>query len=305
MGDYTLCGWRVRSALPLPELLPWTGDGRTPDITIRIGEAPALVDPVLSGPFLSIGRCGAGRFEVADVAAFIVRDGAEVTVEPQVPLDAPDIALFLFGSVFGLLCHQRGELPLHGSCVHIKGQAVVFAGPSGAGKSTLAAALLAEGHTLLADDVTVIRPAADGWGIGKVFAIPAFPRQKLWRNSLDALQLAAGRRLRTNGDFEKFEYAVPRAFHAEPVPLAMVCHLLEARLPNLPSLEKLSGFDAMAHVRSVVYRLRAGQQLDGGARIFANCAALAAAVPQYRLHRPAHFDELRAFAKALPNLLGL
>ena len=33
-ADYVLCGWRVRSALPLPEVAPWRGDDRPPDVTI-------------------------------------------------------------------------------------------------------------------------------------------------------------------------------------------------------------------------------------------------------------------------------
>jgi hypothetical protein len=32
--DYFLCGLRVRAAVPLPDLLPWTGDDRMPDVTI-------------------------------------------------------------------------------------------------------------------------------------------------------------------------------------------------------------------------------------------------------------------------------
>ena len=39
--DRQLCGWRVRTDVPLPELLPWTGDaGHPPDIQIRLGPLP-------------------------------------------------------------------------------------------------------------------------------------------------------------------------------------------------------------------------------------------------------------------------
>jgi hypothetical protein len=302
--DYGLCGWRLSSALPLAELVPWRGDNRPPDITIQLGPAPPLAEPTLNGPFLSIDRTGNARFEFKGVASFLMRNGNHITVDPQMPVDAPDIGLFLLGTVFGVLCHQRGELPIHGSCVNIAGRAVIFAGDSGCGKSTLAAALLAQGHRLLADDVTLVRPAdRKDWSHAE--AIPTFPRQKLWLNSLAALNLSPGRRLRSRADMDKFEFAVGDAFHSEPLPLAMICHLHEARLPNLPPLQRLRGEASLDAIRAVVYRLRAGQQLDRGTRLFASCAALAAGIPQYRLLRPSHFDALPAFAEALPELLGL
>src|SRR5262245_16919533 len=45
-GDYALCGWRVRSAVELPEVMPWMGDDRAPDLVIRLGAAPPLRDPI-------------------------------------------------------------------------------------------------------------------------------------------------------------------------------------------------------------------------------------------------------------------
>jgi len=55
-----------------------------------------------------------------------------------------------------------GALQLHASTVAIDGQAVCITGPSGAGKSELALALMAYGATLVADDITWIKPAASG-----------------------------------------------------------------------------------------------------------------------------------------------
>jgi hypothetical protein len=74
------------------------------------------------------------------IARYLVSEGREIVIE-RVPGGSDDaVRVFLFGSVFGALLHQRGVLPLHGSAVMPSRGATIFAGPSGSGKSMLAAA---------------------------------------------------------------------------------------------------------------------------------------------------------------------
>lgn len=300
-SDRTLCGWRVRSALPLPELLPWSGDDRTPDIDVRLGAVPdRLEDEIHTGPFVRIGRDGRVRFSMEGVASYLIRGGREVTVDARLPLDAPDLSLFFLGTVFGVLCHQRGALPLHASCLAFGERAVAFAGPSRAGKSTLAAALMERGHRLLSDDVTVLRFP----GGGAPLVEPGFPRQKLWADALEAFSLGRGRRVRSKREFEKYERSAAELFQAEPLPLAAVCHLSEARLPVEHEIERLEGVKALEAVRGAVYRLSAGAAMGGGQRIFMACGALSGRVPQFLLRRREGFDPLRRLAADLPHLLA-
>jgi hypothetical protein len=51
---------------------------------------------------------------------------------------------------------ERQAVPLHGAALELAAGAVVICGPSGRGKSSLAAALLARGATLLADEPTCV-----------------------------------------------------------------------------------------------------------------------------------------------------
>ncbi|CAK0744895.1 hypothetical protein CCP1ISM_10051 [Azospirillaceae bacterium] len=144
--DLTLCGWRVHSDWPLPELLPWHGSDRPVDVWIRRGEVPESLPGIRSGdPLLQVNGEGLARFAIPGVAAYLIREGREITIATRLPDHAPDVGLFLFGTVFGVLCHQRGVLPLHASCVAFGERAFAFAGVSGSGKSTLAAALVARG----------------------------------------------------------------------------------------------------------------------------------------------------------------
>ena len=83
---------------------------------------------------------------------FLMHAGREIIFEAE---DAAqhEAAIFLLGSAFGILLHQRGHFVLHASAIVVRGQAVLLCGPSGCGKSTLAAALVDRGYSFVNDDV--------------------------------------------------------------------------------------------------------------------------------------------------------
>ncbi len=295
--DYLMCGWRVRSELPLPELLPWRGDDRAPDLDIRLGAVPDPERPVEVTPFLRIGDDGLCRLAIDAVARYLVRDGRSVTVELHTDPQSLEIRVFLLGSVLGFICHQRGLFPLHASCVALGGGAVAMAGASGAGKSTLAATLARRGHALLADDVCVIDPAAAGGPA----VLPTFPRVKLWGDSLDALAIPPDALDRNRAGQDKYHYrfAEPGAFTAEAVPLSAVYLLEEARPPHAEGVEPLNGFAAVTALGTQVYRRNAALRLGREPALFRAAAAVAAAAPLRRLIRRKDFGDLERGARML------
>jgi hypothetical protein len=121
-ADYLLCGWRVRSAVPLPEVMRWPGDDRAPDIAIRLGSAPPLRDQVGKGVGpVQVGRDGVCRLDIKNVATYLVAAGRDVVVEPRIGVDAPDLRNWLLGVALGMLCHLRGLFPLHAARSHLRG----------------------------------------------------------------------------------------------------------------------------------------------------------------------------------------
>lgn len=272
VSDFSLCGWRVRSEWPLPELMPWTGDDRPTDITIRRGPIPErLSGPLRETPLVQVDARNVLRFTVRNVANYLVRDGNEVIIDTPHATDTQDVGLFLLGSVLGFLCHQRGLLPLHASCVSYRGQTLAFLGPSGAGKSTMAALLLKQGARLLSDDVAVIDVRAAGGPL----LLPTFPRQKLWRDTIDALGVTPGRYLRRTVTLEKFDRPVPGAFDGTPVRLDRICRLLPRVRQDAPQLLPVDGLQAVSFLYENVYRRTAGGLLGLTERIFQDCAMLA------------------------------
>lgn len=304
--DLTLCGWRLSSALALPELAGWTGDDRPADMVVEMGAVPeALADEIFVGRFERIARDGTIRIAVPGIAAFLVQGGRRVVVAPDLPEDAPELGHYLLGGVIGDLLHQRGVLPLHASCVAVNGVAVAFAGPSGAGKSTLAAALAVAGHQLLGDDITVVELAADG----TPWVRPSFPRQKLWGDSLTALGLPPGRSLRfasqreKAGQREKFEHHAGALFAAAPFPLGVLCHL-RGDGDGLPLVSRLQRLVALRETQANLYRPTTPHRLGTEARAFAICGRLAV-LPQFALHHVHDFGRLSDLVASLPGLLGL
>src|SRR5436853_835591 len=118
-SDYAICGWLVRSAVPLPEAMPWTGDDRTPDVTIRFGLAPALLNLVRTAGAVQVDQGGACHLEFEGIGRFLAIAGREVIVEPRGNLDAPEFHAILLGPVLGIMCHQCRMFPLYASCIRI------------------------------------------------------------------------------------------------------------------------------------------------------------------------------------------
>jgi hypothetical protein len=146
-----------------------------PDVTIDFGKFPQSIEnPLFSGVrFQTSGQ----KFllTVDKIARYYVVDGKSITIEPFVNADMDEVRLFLLGSAFGALIHQRGLLPFHGSSLKIGNSAIILSGLSGAGKSTLAAAFRQKGYQILSDDVSVISFLNDQIPI----VHPGYPQMKL------------------------------------------------------------------------------------------------------------------------------
>jgi hypothetical protein len=194
----------VASEIELPGAVPTPGADAAA-ITVRAAPVPAaLQDATARGATWQI----AGKrflFQVPGVARFLLSGGNEIVFEPAPGVDGGDVSIFLIGTVFGILLHQRGEIVLHASAVRVAGKAVLFCAPSGSGKSTLAAALAQRGLPLVADDLCAIT-LRDGVPMVQ----PDGRHLKLWAQAIDKLDLAGRRGAPVRKKLEKF-FGEPRA----------------------------------------------------------------------------------------------
>lgn len=243
--DYSLFGLRVRSELALPELFPASGDGSA-DVVIRVGDAGARNGQ----PGLHVAD-GALVFVARDAGGYRISNGSEIVVEPNPGVPERNVRLFLLGSAFGALLHQRGLLPLHANAVNIGGKAFAFMGASGEGKSTLAAWFHDRGFQVIADDVCVIGFDSSG----RPQAAPGLPRLRLWAEALEFTGRGTeGYRRSFVGEqpMDKFDVPVDRTRAARSnVPLAGL-YVLERG--DGFSIDALTGVEAANAVFANTYR---------------------------------------------------
>lgn len=292
----------IQSELPLPELTPLPAtrlDAAPSVVQIRQGIVPeALENPTGQGVLYQAGP-NVFLLKLDHIARYLVQNGNEIIIEPAPDALASDIRVFLLGSCFGALLHQRELLVLHASGIQTDAGAVLFCGPSGIGKSTLLGELLNRGYPMVVDDVCAVTVDE----AGRPLVLPAYPRTRLWADSAKALAVETVGLERTRPTLEKYERQLPERFWAQPTPLRHIYHLTttnqeEVRLEPLPRLET---FNAVLHN---TYR---DALLDGLAlrrRHFQLVAAVASCVGVTRVVRPSGRFTLQAMADAVSSDLA-
>lgn len=278
---YRLFGLRVRSALPLPELGP-PGLPEDEDVAIVAGRVAARGD---EPPGLT-ARDRDALLVIPDVGRYAMEDGRRLTVDAAAGASERNVRLFLLGSAFAAILHQRALLPLHANAVVVEGRAIAFMGHAGAGKSTLAAWFHDQGFPVLADDVCVVT-----WDeSGRPLANPGIPRLRLRPEAI----AASGRRVDDYepafDDRDKFNVPTGAAAPREAMPLDHL-YLLSRADDGAGSVTPLGGSAAVEALVANTYRGGYLRLIGGkGAHLLA-CARLARAIPVFTARR--HWDLAR------------
>lgn len=119
-------------------------------------------------------------FHVLNVADFDIIKGYKVIVYPSSENNDVAITEYLLGTVFGILIHQRGDIPIHGSAISLGNDyAIIITGQSGAGKSSLTNGFIKNGYKYISDDVSRIIENEN-----ELFVIPSYPSRRLCEDTL-------------------------------------------------------------------------------------------------------------------------
>jgi hypothetical protein len=235
------------------------------------------------------------QLDVQDVGRFLVKSGREIIIDRAAGVSDRNLRVYLLGSAFGAVLHQRGVLALHANAVVIDGKVFAFIGHSGAGKSTLAAWFHARGHIVLADDVCAVSFASDGQPV----ALPGVPRLRLWKDALDhAGQDSRDFELSFDGA-DKYDVPAPLKAEQEATPLAACYWLDEPEIAGPLTIDRVTGAKAVEVLMTNTYRGCFATLLGRSATHMQSCVRLAKAAPVYRASRQKRQDEFEGVARQL------
>ena len=281
---YRAFGLDVVSDIPLPDLQQTSGV-ISPDVTISAAPVPVTDSAEPIG--LHVTPDGA-ILNIPEAGRYLVSDGNSIIVEPSPAATDRNVRLYLLGSAFGAILHQRGLLPLHANIIDFGGAAVAFMGHSGAGKSTLATWFHDRGHVILGDDVCVVRPDESG----KPVAEPGLLRIRLWGDALEASGRTATDYDMSFDDMDKYDVPLSAGAPLKPLRLAAIYNLHSVDPASESSIERLTGVGAIQALVANTYRGSFVAMLDGVGHHLAQCIALARQVPVFDLRRRWSLDAL-------------
>jgi hypothetical protein len=301
---YRLAGLRIASDFPLIGVQLCHDAVAKVDVVIRrasISEELAAASALYrDGRFTRGYNLRAVLLDFPGVGRFLVRAGTEILIDPASSCEEGEIRAYLLGTAFGLLCHQRGIMPLHASAIDVDNQIIAFVGPSGAGKSTLAAALARRGYEVIADDVCFLQ--LDSEGI--VQAWPGVARIRLWEEAMNALGCSGPGVEREMHGYNK--YFIPVRPPRNPMDRRRLrrIYLLEAAPDGAAKITRLHGAAAVEVLMQNTYRLCLAQHMGYMSQVFALCAAGARDVPVFRFSRPVGFDRMNQGIDLLESHIG-
>jgi len=289
--DYGYCvaGLRITSDLCLPGLIARSVTPSAADITIARASLPPPVPPI--DPLAEL------IVEIPGLMRMAMRNGCTLAYDPVAGADPGDLALYLGGTGFGALLHQRGRVVLHASAVLMNGHAVLFCGPSGARKSTLATALVDAGHGHIADDFCTIDFDRDGTPM-----IAADGRRHtLWQRAIDGLALPDRRGKAVQTGLDKY-FVDPREAITTTKPIGAI-FVLEAA--EQIAILRVKPLEMLHIVTSNAYRPQLVTLMQQQRLYFDATARIAKRASIRRLQRPLAFDHMPELIVAIRDSINL
>ncbi len=275
-------GLNIISEIPLSELSQRLVDESSIDVYIKekcLKNQWNVLDDQESAFVITEDKV---MFEVPNIAIFSVESGNIIYVTPLKDYDEDVVRLYLLGTGIGTILLQRKTLPLHGSALEFEGKAIAIVGDSGAGKSTTASALMKEGFKLMSDDVIALALTEEM----NIMVNPAYPQQKLWKDSIETLGMSVDHYHSIYGRETKFNVPVIEKFVNKPIPLYGIFELVKSSTNEGIEYKQLDKLESFYSIYSNTFRnflIRPLNLLDWH---FKFSAQILERVPIYKLVRP-------------------
>jgi len=221
-------------------------------------------------------------FLIESVGIYRICNGNIISVE-KLCEDKHKIQAFILGSSFGCLFIQRNIVAIHGGTILINNKALVITGDSGAGKSTLTSNFSVKGYKFLSDDIS----ATDMDINGEIIVNPAYPQQKLCRDSAIKLGLNLEKLVKIDEGRDKFAVPSKENFITESKTLAYICEV-EVRNDGLDKVEikEILGIEKMKLIIKNIYRTEIATDIGIIDEYFKQILRIAKQIKYFKVLRP-------------------
>ncbi|ESA34078.1 hpr kinase phosphatase [Leptolyngbya sp. Heron Island J] len=270
---YQLC---LHSEIPLSGLPVADGE---PDIIVRLKPTDNHSNGETNKPTSEVF----GRLE--GIGDCWISDGRFITIAPFDGVTHEMLSPNILGGCMSIILRQRGFLTLHASSVAIHGHVAAFLGHSGWGKSTLAAALHADGHTVITDDILAIDLKQEG----TPQVVPSFPQCKLSPDAAIALGKDPADLAPLYAHAAKRAYNFQAGFQTEQLPLQRIYILSKGDRHSITPLNPKETFAYLVSHTRAMNVLRDNESLQTH---FQQCTQLLQQVSYYRFTRKPGLAEL-------------
>lgn len=274
---YSAYGITFASSLKLPEFGPPAPPTADPDVIICHHHLAYESQTQINSTSDHISE-----FEIDGVGIFHVTT-SRIDIYCVSQYIAERLKLYLLGSAIGILLMRRKNLVLHGNSIRLGRFALVCVGDSGAGKSTLAAAFLARGFDVLADDVVPIDESCK--------TVAGIPRIKLWKDAAEKLNIDVSSYQRILPGVDKFSVPIKRRSSTR-VPVRWIYSISLGDTDQI-MFEPIKGAECLQALHRNTYRgqfLKTSEMLASHLRI---CSSLSSVAKISTLTRPAVGTDVR------------
>lgn len=218
------------------------------DVKIEITDIKKEVDtPLYDDGFFRLNQ-NEFSMNVENVGWFYASNGNYISMVLNPRATQANIELYLNGSTYGAILHQRKIMPMHASCFVYNNAGVMLCGESGAGKSSLTASMVIDGNSFLTDDITPILFSNE-----QLLIWTMSDRIKLWEDSLLQLNKDKKGLHKIDPETEKFYFPL-NSYKKSTYPLNHI--FLISFHENIGiEFQELKGAEKVTALRQEIYRL--------------------------------------------------
>ena len=250
------------------------------DVTVRkISVTRRVNNPLFADDYWQMNQ-NEFAMQVEGVGTFYACNGTEAEYAVYDKSADDSVQLYLNGSVYGAILHQRQILPMHGSSFAFDKRGVMLCGESGTGKSSLTAAFSFNGSEFLTDDVT---PVVFKDNIPFILALS--DRIKLWDDTLKQLNLQNHELIPTAPDYEKYYLKIAKN-SGDKIQLNRI-YILEINGNDETTFDELSGSPKFSALHNEIYRREYLKGMPQNEKVFfGHLLDISRCVRIFRVRRP-------------------